>query len=104
MEIAHNIDTVILDKTGTITKGEPVVTDVLNFDISKEKLLSIAYSLESGSEHPLGDAIVKYSKENNIKSEDVEDFKAIFGKGIKAKLNKKEYYAGNASLMNDIKY
>lgn len=102
LEIAHNIDTVILDKTGTITKGEPVVTDVLNFDISKEKLLSIAYSLESGSEHPLGDAIVKYSKENNIKSEDVEDFKAIFGKGIKAKLNKKEYYAGNASLMNDI--
>lgn len=102
LEIAHSIDTVVLDKTGTITKGEPVVTDVLNFEISKEELLSIAYSLESGSEHPLAESIVKYAKDNNINTIPNEDFEAIFGKGVKAKINSKTYFAGNASLMNDI--
>ncbi len=85
LETAHQIDTVVLDKTGTITQGKPVVTDIIcaaGKNADKTQLLQIAGSLEKGSEHPLAEAIVNYCVTNNISLEKVTDFNALFGKGI----------------------
>ena len=68
LETAHLVDTVVLDKTGTITEGRPVVTDVALFgEVSERELLAVAGSLEKGSEHPLAEAVVKYCEENEIR-------------------------------------
>ncbi|MCR2032424.1 heavy metal translocating P-type ATPase [Anaerofustis stercorihominis] len=101
LEIAHSIDTVVMDKTGTITKGEPRVTDIINADLDENELLKIAKGLEKSSEHPLAEAIIKYADEKGIKDIDTTDFEAIFGKGVKAKINNKTYYAGNKALMTE---
>ncbi|RGD74542.1 heavy metal translocating P-type ATPase [Anaerofustis stercorihominis] len=101
LEIAHSIDTVVMDKTGTITKGEPRVTDIINADLDENELLKIAKGLEKSSEHPLAEAIIKYADEKGIKDIDTTDFEAIFGKGVRAKINNKTYYAGNRALMNE---
>ena len=85
LETAHQIDTVVLDKTGTITQGKPVVTDIIcaaGKNADKTQLLQIAGSLEKGSEHPLAEAIVNYCVTNNISLEKVTDFNALFVKGI----------------------
>ena len=94
LETAHQIDTVVLDKTGTITQGTPVVTD-------KTQLLQIAGSLEKGSEHPLAEAIVNYCVTNNISLEKVTDFNALFGKGIEGTVSGTHYYAGNEKMMEE---
>ena len=99
LELAHEIQSVILDKTGTITQGKPVVTDVINIDIDKEELLTIAKSLEVKSEHPLAEAIVEYSK--NHSELQTNNFDAISGKGVKAQINDVNYFAGNARLMSE---
>ena len=107
LETAHKIQTVVLDKTGTITEGKPKVTDiVVNSNINKNELLKIAASIEKPSEHPLADAIVEKAKKENITLLDVDNFISITGKGIKAEINNKIYYAGNLSLMkeNNIDY
>lgn len=107
LETAHKIQTVVLDKTGTITEGKPKVTDiVVNSNINKNELLKIAASIEKPSEHPLADAIVEKAKKGNITLLDVDNFISITGKGIKAEINNKIYYAGNLSLMkeNNIDY
>lgn len=107
LETAHKIQTVVLDKTGTITEGKPKVTDiVVNSNINKNELLKIAASIEKPSEHPLADAIVEKAKKENITLLDVDNFISITGKGIKAEINNKSYYAGNLSLMkeNNIDY
>ena len=107
LETAHKIQTVVLDKTGTITEGKPKVTDiVVNSNINKNELLKIAASIEKPSEHPLADAIVEKEKKENITLLDVDNFISITGKGIKAEINNKIYYAGNLSLMkeNNIDY
>ena len=90
LETAHQIDTVVLDKTGTITQGKPVVTDIIcaaGKNADKTQLLQIAGSLEKGSEHPLAEAIVNYCVTNNISLEKVTDFNALFGKGIEGTLS-----------------
>lgn len=102
LETLHKIDTVVLDKTGTITEGNPVVTDVVvHGDLSEEKLLGIAASLERRSEHPLAEAIVKKAKEQGIAFQEVEGFQALSGKGIVGRIDHQEYYAGNWALMTE---
>ena len=104
LEMAHQIDTVVLDKTGTITQGKPVVTDIIcaaGKNADKTQLLQIAGSLEKGSEHPLAEAIVNYCVTNNISLEKVTDFNALFGKGIEGTVSGTHYYAGNEKMMEE---
>ena len=104
LETAHQIDTVVLDKTGTITQGKPVVTDVIcaaGKNADKTQLLQIAGSLEKGSEHPLAEAIVNYCETNSIALEKVTDFNALFGKGIKGTVSGTHYFAGNEKMMEE---
>ena len=104
LETAHQIDTVVLDKTGTITQGKPVVTDIIcaaGKNADKTQLLQIAGSLEKGSEHPLAEAIVNYCVTNNISLEKVTDFNALFGKGIEGTVSGTHYYAGNEKMMKE---
>lgn len=98
LETAQKIEYVILDKTGTITKGEPEVTDIVPVYGKKDDILQIAASIEKVSEHPLADAIVAAAKK--IKLKDPKDFHAIPGHGVTAKLGNKKYYLGNEKLMN----
>lgn len=100
LETAHKIDTVVMDKTGTITEGKPKVTDIIEY-IDKNSLLTYAISLEKNSEHPLAEAIVKYCKENNISSENVESFEAVFGKGVKATSDNFTILGGNRAFMKE---
>ncbi|MDE6615069.1 MAG: heavy metal translocating P-type ATPase, partial [Lachnospiraceae bacterium] len=102
LETAHLVDTVVLDKTGTITEGKPVVTGITVFGgMAEEELYRIAGSLEKGSEHPLADAVIKKCSELGITLVDIKDFKAIFGKGITGIVDGKRYYAGNLALLEE---
>ena len=102
LELAHKVDTVIFDKTGTITEGKPTVTDIITTnDIDERYLIQLAVSAEKNSEHPLGEAIVKYGEENNIEFKKVEEFKAIPGHGIEVTIDSKVILLGNKKLMND---
>lgn len=99
LETAHNVDTVVLDKTGTITVGKPTITDVVLINTeSKQEFLKIAGSLEKGSEHPLAEAIVTHCQKQGIPMERVSDFQAYFGKGIEGRIEGKLYFAGNEKL------
>ena len=98
LEISQKINAVMFDKTGTLTEGKPYVTDIISDD--KDKLLLIAASAENGSEHPLGEAIVRESKEKNIKLLSIENFKAISGFGIETYIDNKKVLMGNDKLMN----
>lgn len=99
LETAHSIDTVVMDKTGTITEGKPKVTDIYANGVSAEELMRIAASVEKASEHPLAEAIVNYWGENPLGFAKVDGFEAVFGKGIRAKLGESEVLAGNMALM-----
>ncbi|MCW4031209.1 MAG: heavy metal translocating P-type ATPase, partial [Candidatus Bathyarchaeota archaeon] len=102
LETAHKMNSVIFDKTGTLTKGEPELTDVVTSNgYDKKKLLTYAASIEKGSEHPLGEAIVKGAEQENIKFIDAEDFEAIPGHGVKASVNGETVFIGNEKLMTD---
>ncbi len=104
LETAHDIDTVVMDKTGTITMGKPVITDIVTFGaVKEEELLRLAGSLEKGSEHPLADAIVTHCKEQTIPLEKVEQFQAHFGKGIEGCVAGTRYFAGNEILLAEQK-
>ncbi len=96
LETAHRISTIIFDKTGTLTQGKPVVTDV-----SDSKILSIVGSLEEGSEHSLGEAILNYAKDKKVKLLDVTNFKSITGRGIEGIVNGKNYFFGKIEAKND---
>ena len=103
LETAHKINIIVFDKTGTITKGEPVVTDIVSSQqsaVSHEEILHLAASAEKGSEHPLGEAIVNMAKQKNIKLEDPVDFQAVHGLGIRAKISAKPVLLGNLEFMN----
>jgi Cu+-exporting ATPase len=101
LEAAHKIKYVVFDKTGTITKGMPEVTDVIPLNSkSSDSLLKIAASVEKVSEHPLADAIVRKAKEKKMALIHPKNFKAVPGKGIKASLGGKNYYFGNSKLMS----
>jgi len=102
LERAHKIDTIVFDKTGTITKGEPEVTDIISFnDMDRDEILKIAASVERTSEHPLGQSIVKKGEEELLKLLEPEKFIAIPGKGLKATFEGKEVFIGNRKLMSD---
>jgi len=102
LEMAHKIDTIVLDKTGTITEGKPKVTDVFTIKtISESRLLEIACSLEKPSEHSLSEAILSEAEKRDIKVKAVANFQAIPGQGIEAVLDGIKYIAGNLKLMTD---
>jgi len=104
LEIAHKLDHIIFDKTGTITKGKPDVTDIFSFNNFKErKILEIAASIEKNSEHPLAESIVNKAKKSKLNLKNIKSFKAIPGKGVFCKINNKNYYLGNNKLMKDCK-
>lgn len=98
LEAARDISTVIFDKTGTITEGKPVVTDVVG---DEKSVISIAASLEDKSEHPLASAIIEYAESKSIKPGTTTDFKAVEGKGVVARIGKSEASIGNRSLFAD---
>ena len=102
LERAHKMDTIVFDKTGTITKGEPEVTDIVTFNsMDRDELLRITATVEKASEHPLGQAIVRKGEEGLLKIIEPETFMAVPGKGLKATLEGKEVYVGNRRLMVD---
>ena len=101
LEIAHNVNTVVLDKTGTITQGRPVVTDIVAVNMSAQQFVAVAAALESKSEHPLATAIMEYAAENDIAYPQVENFNSIPGKGIFAQMDGADYIAGNAKLLGE---
>lgn len=100
LETTHNLDTIVFDKTGTLTEGKPIVTDILVTPlITKENLLYYAASGETGSEHPLGEAIVQKSKEENMTLAKPDHFEAIPGHGIRVEIEGKDMYIGNRKLI-----
>ena len=100
LENLHDVDTVVLDKTGTLTEGRPVVTDIIPNGISLEELVSLAASVESCSEHPFARAIME--KHGNAPYAAAEDFVSMPGRGVLAKVNGVSYYAGNQRLMEEL--
>lgn len=100
LEVAHSIDTVVFDKTGTITIGKPVVTDISAIGMSEDELLDIAYAIEEKSEHPLANAIVEYSKEHMGRYK-LERFNAISGKGVEAFAGNSRFITGNEKFINE---
>ncbi len=104
LERAHRIDAIVLDKTGTITQGQPQVTDLLSFgEQSSQELLALAAATEKNSEHPLGEAIVNKAKELELSVAEAEDFQAIIGHGIAAKVEGQQILLGNRRLMEQNK-
>ena len=102
LETAHKIKTVVFDKTGTITKGKPVLTDLIAYGkYNENELLKIAASVENDSEHPLAEAIVNKAKEKNIEIKPYEKFRAMPGYGIRAIFEGKEVQIGNRKLMEN---
>jgi Cu2+-exporting ATPase/Cu+-exporting ATPase len=103
LEKLHKVNTVVVDKTGTITKGKPTLVDIQNLSgLKNEDLISILASLEKKSEHPIAHAIVSYAEEKNISISDISGFEGIQGKGLKGIVGGKEYFVGNAKLVNDL--
>lgn len=103
LEKLHKVDTVIVDKTGTITIGKPTLVDIQNASSHRDdELVSILASLEKKSEHPIAHAVVSYAQEKHIPTEDAADFKGIQGKGVTASVKGIQYYAGNVQLMTDL--
>jgi Cu+-exporting ATPase len=104
LETAHQLNTIVLDKTGTLTKGEPSVTDIIaSVKFTEKDILTFAASAEKGSEHPLGEAIVKKAREADLNLLDPRGFEAIAGYGIEAMLDSKQILLGNVRLMEERK-
>jgi Cu+-exporting ATPase len=99
LESTHKIQTVVFDKTGTITEGKPKVTDVVVNNVDEDYLIQLASSAEKGSEHPLGEAIVRYGEDKGLEVLKVDDFKALPGFGIQVKIDNKVVVLGNKKLM-----
>ena len=101
LELTHKLDTIIFDKTGTVTAGKPEVTSVHPYLIDEKELISFAIALEQKSEHPVAVAIVGYGKERGIKIEEVENFESLTGAGLKGKVRGNEILIGNKIMMED---
>ena len=99
LENLHNVDCVVLDKTGTVTEGRPVVTDVKSFGVDPEDLLSMALSLEVHSDHPLADAIVRHARAKHVKERKTESFEMIEGQGVRAVIDGVRCMAGNRRML-----
>ncbi len=103
LEKLHKVNTVVVDKTGTITIGKPTLVDIQNLsNLKDDEMVSILASLEKKSEHPIAHAIVNYAKEKNIPVSDVSNFEGIQGKGLKGTIKNTEYFVGNAKLISDL--
>ena len=103
LETTHKIDTIIFDKTGTITEGKPTVTDIITTGtVDSDSLLQITASAEKGSEHPLGDAIVKSAEDKGLELYQIEHFESITGQGINATIQGKQLLIGNIRLMQEM--
>lgn len=102
LERTHLIDTVVLDKTGTVTEGKPRVIQIITGEMKEEELLLLAASCEVPSEHPLGAAIVEAARERGMELRETEQFESLTGKGIRAILNGKEIYIGNARMLMEL--
>lgn len=103
LQEARGVDTVVLDKTGTVTEGKPRVTDVIVYgeEWKEEEAVVLAAALEKPSEHPLADAVVGYAGELGLKLPEVREFQAIFGKGIQGRIGDILYYAGNRKFLEE---
>jgi P-type Cu+ transporter len=101
LELAHQISTIIFDKTGTITQGQPEVAEVVTDGISEEDLMEYAYSLESRSEHPLAEAVTKYAKSGNIQQLECKYFENFPGKGVSGIVNDNKVMAGNFKYVSE---
>lgn len=103
LEKLHGVDTVVLDKTGTVTLGRPTLTDMQNFSgIQEKEMISIIASIEKKSEHPIARAIINYAEEKNISVPDVSRFENLQGKGLRGSVNGSEYFVGNVKLIRDL--
>lgn len=103
LEKLHKVDTVIVDKTGTITIGKPTLVDIQNLsNLKDDELISTLASLEKKSEHPIAHAIVNYAQEKNILVSDASNFEGIQGKGLKGVIKSTEYFVGNAKFMKEL--
>lgn len=103
IQTMKDVHTIVFDKTGTITKGKPEVTDIVTLtNLDEKTVLRLAASVEAGSEHPLGQAMVKHAEELNVQLATLENFEAIAGKGVKAKMNEGEVYVGSRKLMTNM--
>ncbi|MCL1935684.1 MAG: heavy metal translocating P-type ATPase [Defluviitaleaceae bacterium] len=102
LEISHKLNTIVLDKTGTITEGKPNVTDIVTKEnFSKDEILRLVASSEKQSEHPLGEAIVNYAEEKNLKLSKPTTFKSITGQGIYVDIEELQIFVGNKKLMEE---
>lgn len=103
LEKLYRVTTVVLDKTGTITKGKAEVTDIKTYaELGKQEALALLAALEQKSEHPIASAIIDYAKNSSLQIEAVRNFEALKGKGVKAAVNGTDYFAGNAKFMEDL--
>lgn len=103
LEKLHKVDTVVVDKTGTITKGKPTLVDIQNLsDLEDNQLISILASLEKRSEHPIAHAIVRYAEGKQILLSDISNFEGLQGKGLKGMVKETEYFVGNVKLVSDL--
>lgn len=103
LETAYKISTIVFDKTGTLTKGQPTVTDVISSDgFSEDNLLALVATVERGSEHPIGEAIVTSAKQRGLALRNASDFNAVVGHGVSADMDGKQVAAGNAALLDTL--
>ncbi|SMB91902.1 Cu+-exporting ATPase [Peptoniphilus asaccharolyticus DSM 20463] len=102
LEILHSVNTVVFDKTGTITEGKPKVTDIIPCGVSEDELIKIAATIENLSSHPLAEAIVNSAREKNITIEEASEYELLPGKGMSAVYRDQKIYAGNSKLMSEL--
>ena len=98
LENLHKIDVIVMDKTGTITEGKPILTDIVT-DLDQDEFLKIAGSLEKNSQHPLASAILNYAEEKNIGLDEIANFNSVSGRGLNGEVAGKKYLAGNLEYM-----
>ena len=98
LENLHKIDVIVMDKTGTITEGKPILTDIVT-DLDEENFLKIAGSIEKNSQHPLASAIINYAQEENIDLEEITNFNSVSGRGLNGEIAGNKYLAGNLEYM-----
>jgi Cu2+-exporting ATPase/Cu+-exporting ATPase len=104
LEKLHKVNVVVVDKTGTITRGKPQLTNIKNYSkLTDEKIISVLAGLEKKSEHPIAHAIIEYAKELSIDVASVQGFEIIKGKGLKGEIKGTEYFAGNTKLISDLR-
>lgn len=101
LENAHKINTVVLDKTGTVTEGRPEVTDIIAKDTDEKSLLDIAYAIEKGSGHPLAHAVCTYCEQKGIELKSAQNFVSVSGKGVSADVDGEKYFSGNIRYISE---